>query len=180
MSAAYTLEWRDGRKEVFLCGEGDFYVFPDRSIIPLDTVPAWCHVCREIKLCEQLDSETTLREEITNLSDPASAMWQAAAKGTWPGHPEVWKARCEKRLRHVLLRRLAASCLSCGQRQVSFFKQREWVPHPGTGQEVRLHCSGMCSGLIRTKYYDIDGNPLELSDEEKIIILHQSFGRKRT
>jgi hypothetical protein len=88
------------------------------------------------------------------------------AKGSTPGFTEVWKYKREAQLRHVLARRLPPSCLHCGHRQVSFFTEGKWAPHPGTGEEVRFSCTGMCSTDFAMKFYDIDGNLLELSDKE--------------
>jgi hypothetical protein len=171
MPGAYTLEWKDGRKENFFGHRGYYYVFPDRTLLSFLPAPAWCHACREIRLCEHFSDEASLRKELADLSDPTSARSQELAKSSSPHFPEVWKRKREVEFRHALARRLPPSCLHCGQRRVAFFTEGEWASHPGTGEDVRFCCSGMCSTNFAMKFYDVDGNLLKTSAEERAALL---------
>lgn len=167
MPGTYTLEWKNGRKEKLFGHRGYYYVFPDRTLLSFPPVPAWCHQCGQIRLCENLEDEWQIRQELADLSDPASARVEEEARASSPVFSEAWKRRLVTVLQHVLARRLPPSCLYCGERQVSYFKEGEWAPHPGTGEEVRFYGSGMCSTDFAMKFYDIDGNLLNLSLEER-------------
>jgi hypothetical protein len=178
MPAVYTLEWKDGRKQDLWGGGGYFYVFPDRTLRSFHPYDAWCHSCGQIRLCEHFKDEASIREEIAALSDPASALSRRVAtmRERSPGDLSseavraAFKGPLETELRHLLRRKLAPSCLHCGQRRVSYFKKGDWAPHPGTGEEVRLYFSGIgipTSHYLAWKFYDIEGNFLDLSDEEK-------------
>jgi len=74
MPGAYTLEWRDGRKEDLSGHRGYYYVFPDRTILSFLPDPAWCRYCKQIRLCEHLRDQEALRQELRELADPNFAV----------------------------------------------------------------------------------------------------------
>lgn len=181
METGYTFEWRDGRtEEVHYVDRGYYYIFPDHTRMPIEAGPAWCHVCRKFTLCERLRTEADLRQEIAELSDPSSARWQSLNlrcqnMKEWSPNPFpieelilIEKRILENQLRHVLIRTLPASCLSCGNRQVTFLKYGEWATHPETGQDFRVSIEGHGCGICRmSHFYDVDGHPLKLTDRER-------------
>jgi hypothetical protein len=172
MITGYTFEWRSGRKEeVEFLDCGYFYVLPDRALVNFQPKPGWCHDCRKFTLCEWLRKEAVIREELAEVRDQGSAIWQKRRFGplSLEERISIEKDRLEGELRHILVRSLPPSCLSCGRRQVSFFKLGEWGLHPDTGEEFRLCVEGWGSGIsgARLRYYDVDGHELELKDEEE-------------
>jgi len=167
MPGAYTLEWRDGRKEDLSGHRGYYYVFPDRSILSFLPDPAWCRHCKQIRLCEHLRDQEALRQELRELADPNSKRSLELAGGSTPGFAERWKQKLEVELRHATLRQMPPSCIHCGHRDVAYFTEGQWAPHPGTGEEVRFYCSGMCSTNFAVRFYDVDCNPLNITEEEK-------------
>jgi hypothetical protein len=100
------------------------------------------------------------------LDDPDSKDSQYLANSS-PGFADTWRQKLKNQLRLATQRKLPPSCLRCGMREVSYFKEGEWAPHPGTGEEVRFSCSGMCSTDFAVKFYNLDGELLPLSDDEK-------------
>ena len=54
-----------------------------------------------------------------------------------------------------------------GYDPVAYFTEGQWAPHPGTGEEVRFYCSGMCSTDFAVRFYDVDCNALNITEEEK-------------
>ena len=167
MPGAYTLEWRDGRKEDLFGHRGYYYVFPDRTVLSFLPDPAWCRHCGQIRLCEHLQKESTIRQELADLSDPNSKLSQELARFSRRGFSEVWKQKLEVTLRHAILRKLPPTCIHCGYRNVAYFIEDRWAPHPGTGEEVRFYSSGMCSTDFARKFYDVDCNPLVITEDQK-------------
>ena len=167
MPGVYTLEWRDGRKQKFYGHRGYYYVFPNQILLSFLPSSAWCHKCKKITLCERLEQPETIRAELEELDDPKSTRSQQISKSRASNFPEHWRNKRELQLRHVTARKLPPSCLVCGSRQVSFFPDGEWAPHPETGEEVRLSCTGMCSTGFAMKFYDTEGQLLDLGNEER-------------
>jgi len=178
MPGVYILEWRNGRKETIFGGRGYYYVFPNETLLSFPPVPSWCRHCERITLCEHLRAEDEIRHELTDLDIPTSAISQSVAKSPVTGFGGTWRKRLEVELQQAMIRRLLPSCLTCGQREVSYFKEREWSTHPKTGEEVLFHLSGMCSTSFAIKFYDVEGNLLDLSDEKRKILMDMVKARK--
>jgi hypothetical protein len=101
--------------------------------------------------------------------NPASAKWQKRWFGSLSLEELILieKGALEDELRHILVRTLSPSCLSCGGREVSFFNYGAWGPHPDTGEEFRLSIEGRGHGINRIRhFYDVNGHPFELTDTE--------------
>jgi len=167
MPGAYTLEWRDGRKEDLFGHRGYYYVFPDDTILSFLPDPAWCHYCGQIRLCEHLRDQAALQQELGELADPSSKRSMEFAKLSTSGFAEIWKQKLDVQLRHAMLRKMPPSCIHCGHREVAYFVEGALAPHPGTGEEVRFYGSGMCSTNFAVKFYDVDCNPLNITEQEK-------------
>jgi hypothetical protein len=167
MPGAFTLEWRDGREEDLYGHRGYYYVFSDHTILSFLPEPAWCRHCEQIRLCEHLRDEAALRQELRECADPNSELSLRLAKSLAPGFAETWKQKLEVQLRHVTLRKMPPSCIHCGHRDIAYFVEDQWAPHPGTGEEVQFYCSGMCSTDFARRFYDVDCNPLILTEEEE-------------
>lgn len=167
MPGAYTLEWRDGRKVDIFGHRGYFYVFPDGQILSFLPTPAWCNSCKDVRLCEERREAASIEAELAELEDPESDRSMQIEKGFSAGFANVWKEELQFQLRHARVRNSRPSCLQCGQRSVTYFEEGVWAPHPETGEEVRFSCSGMCSTDFAMRFYDIDGNPLIVSDQEE-------------
>jgi hypothetical protein len=166
MPAVYTIEWKDGRKETLFGPRGYYYVFSDRTVLSFLPVPAWCLKCRSVRLCERLHDEASIRQELADLDDPNSARSQELKKSLSKDFPQRWRRRKELELNQARSRRLPPSCIHCGNREIVYFTEGEWAPHPGTGEDVRFYIQGMCSTAFANKFYDLEGNPLELVAEE--------------
>jgi hypothetical protein len=166
MPGVFELEWRDGRKERTFGHRGYYYVFPDGKILSFLPEPGRCHQCRKVTLCERLEALDEIQKELAELEDPASERSKRIALSSNPRFPQEWKRSRKSFLKHALLRTLPPSCIVCSGRHVSYFSQ-EWAVHPGTGEEVRLRCTGMCSTDFAMRFYDVEGNLLEPSDEER-------------
>jgi hypothetical protein len=167
MPGAFTLEWRDGRTEHLFGHRGYYYVLPDRTILSFLPDPAWCRHCKKIRLCEHLRGQESLQQELRDLADPNSKRSLELAIGSTPEFAETWKRKLEVELRLSTLRQMPPSCIYCGHRDVAYFIEGRWAPHPGTGEEVRFYGSGMCSTNFAVRFYDVDCNPLTITDEEK-------------
>ena len=167
MPGFYTLEWRDGRTEDLFGHRGYYYVLPDRRLVSFLPDPAWCRHCGAITLCEHLRQVAEIEQELTTLDDPNSERSLQLGRSPNPGFPETWRQVLLLQLRHAQLRELPPSCLTCGQRDVAYFPEGEWAPHPGTGEEVRFSFAGMCSTDFARKFYDVDGKLLDLSESER-------------
>lgn len=167
MPGYYTLEWRDGRKEDLYGHRGYYYVFSDRTILSFLPDPAWCRHCRQIRLCEHLREQAVIEQELRDLADPDSKRFSEIVRGMGPGFAVKWRHRLEVELRHAVLRTTPPSCLHCGHREVAYFVEDQWAPHPGTGDDVHFSNTGMCSTDFAKKFYDVDCNPLHLSESEK-------------
>ncbi len=182
MMTEYTFEWRNGRKEqVEFLDHGYFYVLPDRTLVSFQPKPGWCHDCGKFTLCEWLRKEAVIREELAEMLNPRSARWQRRRFSPLPLEKliSIEKDILEGELRHILVRSLPPSCLSCGRRQVSFLQFGEWGLHPGTGEEFRLCMEGWYTGISRSRprYYDTDGHALELTKDEEVALRDSSHRR---
>ena len=167
MPGLYTLKWRDGREEELFGHRGYYYVFPDQTILSFLPEPAWCRFCGEIKLCEHLQTPATIQKELSDLADPTSKRSLELSRVSTVGFSQTWIETLKVSLRHAILRKMPPSCLHCGHREVVYFVEGQWAPHPGTGEEVRFYGSGMCSTDYAKKFYDVDCNLLNITDEEK-------------
>lgn len=167
MPGVYTLESRDGREENLYGHRGYHYVFDDGTMLSFLPEPAWCRHCQQIRLCEHLHEPATIQQMLSELEDPGSKKSLELARSSDPLFAARWKQTLEAELRHATLRKLPPSCLHCGHRDVAYFLLGQWAPHPGTGEEVRFSISGMCSTDFAVKFYDIDGTPLQITEEER-------------
>lgn len=144
MPGLYTLKWRDGRQKDLFGHRGYYYVLPDHAILSFLPEPAWCRSCGEIRLCEHLQTPAAIQKELSDLTDPNSERSRELARISTVGFSETWIEKLRVSLRHAMLRKLPASCLYCGHREVAYFTEGQWAPHPGTGEEVYFGGSGMC------------------------------------
>lgn len=167
MPGVYQLEWRNGQSETIYGHRGYYYVFDDSTVLSFLPVPAWCHSCGKIALCEKLDSPGDIKAELEQLNDPESEMSQQLRRSPVASFPEDWKHRREMDLLLATQRTEPASCLTCGGRRVSHFTADVWMTHPETGEEVRLTSPGMCSTGFAMKFYDLEGNLIDIGDKEK-------------
>jgi hypothetical protein len=171
MPGVFTLEWSDGRTEEIYGHRGYYYVFPDDTLLAFYPEPAWCYICGALTLCERLLPVAEIQAELDELKNPESTRSQELRKSSLPDFPEIWQHRRQLELRHAHARTLPASCLACGERQVSRLPDNEWAPHPATGERVRLYASGMCSTDYAMKFYDTDGTLLPLTEAERMRLL---------
>ena len=142
-------------------------MFGDGTFLSFLPDPAWCHHCGRITLCEHLRDQATIRQELRDLDDRNSEYSKTLLKRVPSGFAERWRLKLEAELRHVYLRTLAPSCMHCSHRKVAYFAKDTWAPHPGTGEDVRFFCSGMCSTDFAKKFYDLECHPLQLTPDER-------------
>lgn len=167
MPGVFKLEWKDGRFEEIFGHRGYYYVIDGSSLLSFLPEPAWCLDCGQIRLCEPTESVETIRSEIEELDDPDSERSKQVARGLSEDFPKRWRARRARELQIAELRKLAPSCLTCGNRNVIFIPENEWIAHPAGDGKIRLSMSGMCSTDFAMKFYDTEGNPLKLSDTDR-------------
>ena len=167
MPGVCTLKWRDGREENLFGHRGYYYVLPDQTILSFLPDPAWCRHCDRITLCEHLQTPAAIQKQLSDLADPASKRSLELARMSTANFSETWIKKLQVGLQHATLRKLPPSCLECGYREVAYFIEGQWAPHPKTGEEVLFYFSGMCSTNYAKKFYDTDCNPLDITDEQK-------------
>lgn len=167
MPGVYQLEWRNGRIEKIFGHRGYYYVFDDSTVLSFLPVPAWCASCGEITLCERFESTEAIKSELNQLENPESQISILLQRSPVPDFLCLWKRRREMELLLFTQRIEPASCLTCGERQVTHFIDDVWMSHPGTGEEVRLTSTGMCSTDFAMRYYDLEGRLLEIDADEK-------------
>lgn len=178
MPGVYQLEWRNGRIETIYGHRGYYYVLDGLDGLEILTflpVPAWCHVCAKIPLCEKLESPEAIQADLDQLEDPESEMSRQLRRSSLSDFPARWKRRRTVELALVTKRTEPAMCLTCGERRVSHFTADAWMAHPGTGEEVRLSSSGMCSTGFAMKFYDPDGHPVDVDADEKKRLLANGY-----
>ena len=167
MPAVFKLEWKDGRFEEIAGHRGYYYVIDENSLLSFLPEPAWCRDCADIRLCEPNESVETIRSEIEELDDPDSERSKQVAKSLSKDFPDHWRERRVLELQLAEQRELPPSCLTCGGRNVIFIPEDDWISHPTGDGEIRLSVSGMCSTNFAMKFYDTEGNPLELTDRDR-------------
>jgi hypothetical protein len=175
MPAMYQLEWRNGRIDEIYGHRGYYYVFSDSEVLSFLPTPAWCNICGKITLCEKLESPEAIKSELDQLEEPESEIAKMLRRSSTPDFSDRWKRRREMDLLLVTQRTEPASCLTCGGRQVVHFIDDVWMPHPGTGEEVRFSCSGMCSTTFAMKFYDLEGRLLEIDTDDKKRLLAKGY-----
>jgi hypothetical protein len=168
MPGFYTITYVDsGRTREYAGTRGNYYEFTDGSTIGVVSRPVWCEQCEEVTDGEWIETEEEVRQDITDLTDPNSWLYQFHEKseeiGQLPGRPPIRFGLRENALKIAqerliwrTQRKSPPKCLSCGSERI-FHADADGNVFVYGLLVVRIESCGMCSTTFRNWFFTPEG-----------------------